>query len=234
MQSITANTFFIDIDGTITADRDEPQISSRHLLGNVLFERLRTVMVDQGWETEKAGKAIADFAEALVFWDYPDFVAAFNLPPEPVWAAFREWHNQKLQLFPDAIALIRHLQKSGRRLAIVSNNPLTGCLFKLERAGLATLFGAPGFGRIFCANIQRGQKGNVEWWRRVAAHYGGPLEEVVLVGDSEKEDHLIPAQVGFRHFVLVDRTRTTPPEYSDGVWRVRALDEVIPLLCPVS
>ena len=217
---------FIDIDGTITDDRDQCQIGPGHVLDNAVFDVLRDVMVDHGWDADQAERDIVALPEKVPFWDYSDFIETFQLPPASTWEHIRVWHERELIVYQDAVNMIKHLHQAGLRLFIVSNNPRTGCLLKLQRAGLGDLEGSPWFEDILGSNILHGQKGSVDHWRRAQAHTRLDPETVAVIGDNHKEDHEIPARAGFRRFFIVDRRPNDPVRDGNGVWYVNSLEHV--------
>lgn len=220
----------VDIDGTLTDDRRGAQIDPRHPLGNALFRILRDELARGGRSQAAAERALRRYTEENVFWDYPDFVEHFQMPAARVWRRFRAWHARHLKAYPDGARMVEDLRRRGHPLFIISNNPLTGCLFKLEVAGLGGLAGTSCFGRIFCSNIMRGQKGRPAYWRRAFISAGLDPAAVVVVGNDRREDCEVPGELGIRHTFLVDRARARPPEPRARLTVVRSLEEVGPLL----
>ncbi|NQU39866.1 MAG: HAD family hydrolase [Lentisphaerae bacterium] len=149
---------------------------------------------------------VETFADDLVWWDYPDFIAAFNLDPTLVWPAIRTWHRANLFVHDDAVACVEALAEAGYPMAIVSNNPVVGCLLKLERAGLGTLGGTPHFSRLFGSNILRGQKSAPAFWQRCLCHLDVPAMDLLMVGDHPHEDCEVPRSQGVGHFALINRS----------------------------
>lgn len=227
---VPITTCFFDIDGTITDDGPAPQIHPSHVLSNAVFSVLRDAMVAKGWDGAEAAKAIVALADRIVFWDYPDFIVEFDLPATDTWRRIVAWHRDHLVVYEDAVALVKELRGRGLKLCIASNNPLVGCLLKLQRAGLGGLQGTAWFDRIFCANLLRGQKHQPAWWQRALAQCGCDADEILVIGDSEKEDHATPASAGFKHFAIVDRRRARAKAGEDGVLRVGDLREVAAFL----
>lgn len=220
----------VDIDGTLTDDRAEPQIDPRHPLGNALFRILRAELVRAGATRAVAERALRQYTVEHVFWDYADFISHFQLPAERVWALFRAWHARHLKVYPDGVEMVYDLYHRGHPLFIISNNPLTGCLLKLEVARLGSLQGTPWFGRVFCSNIMRGQKGRPDYWARAFTSAGLAPSEVVVVGNDLKEDFRVPRALGIRHTFLVARAGAPVPGPARGLTVVKSLGEVVPLL----
>lgn len=217
----------VDIDGTLTDDRTVPQIDPRHPLGNALFAILADEVVQTGVARDEVEARLLQFTRELVFWDYADFIQHFRLPATRVWARLAAWHAEHIHVYADGVSLVHELHRRGYPLFIISNNPLTGCLLKLQVAGLGSLSGAPSFGRIFCSNVTRGQKGRREYWERAFISAGLEPREVVVVGNDWKEDFLVPHEVGIRHTFLVDRTGAMVRPEQAGVSVVKSLLDVV-------
>ena len=109
---------FIDVDGTITDDGDEPQIAPGPPLSNALFGVLLDVMEQGGWSREKAADALDAHASARVFWDYGQFVREFNLPARHAWSEMTRWHDEHLVVYADAVAMVKELHDIGLPLGI--------------------------------------------------------------------------------------------------------------------
>ncbi len=83
-----------------------------------------------------------------------------------------------------------------KNLYIVSNNPIVGCLLKLKRAGPGDITGTSYFKRILGANILRGQKWQIQLWKKAIAQIGVETEKIAIIRDNEEEDGNIPLSVG--------------------------------------
>jgi FMN phosphatase YigB (HAD superfamily) len=223
---------FVDIDATITDDGDMRQIEPGHPLSNALFSVLRDVMVQDGWDRDKAETALEAHANDVVFWDYHDFIGEFQLPARHAWDEIIRWHDDHLVVYPDAVRMVKRLHERGMPLYIISNNPILGCLLKLQRAGLGTLEGSPWFKDILGSNRLNGQKGSIDFWERAMAYTGLPVDDIAVIGDSVNDDLRIPQQIGVRHFCIVDRKRTDPITHQDGALFVNSLDLVDGLVGP--
>lgn len=198
--------FFIDIDGTITDNNPEKKYPESKLVWkNPIFGVMRDVMVEEGWDGEEAKKKIEEYADKVIWWDYPDFIAEFNLPIEKTWERIYKWHQDYLIVYQDTVELIKKLYKMGKNLYIVSNNPIVGCLLKLKRAGLGDITGSSYFKRILGANILRGQKSQIELWERAIAQIGVKPEQISIIGDNEKEDGEVPLCTGIGRSFIISR-----------------------------
>lgn len=216
-----------DIDATVT-DYHPGGVDFREAVFAMFAEE---VAAARGMGAAEARHLLEDYANnQLVWWDYPDFIVGFGLDPAKLWARMRHLHLELLRVYPDAVAMVKSLCQEGRDLYIVSNNPVTGCLLKLELAGLADLRGSPFFRRVFGTNVTRGMKSQPPMWRRVMASLGTAPEDMVTIGDSVKEDCLAPREAGIGRSIIVDRTAARPVEERDGYVAVNSLELVNELL----
>lgn len=196
--------FLVDIDGTLTKYRQDAMLNLLH--GNFLFPIIRDLMVESGWKKEKAEEAVGEYSNTNIFWDYPDFIAEFKLSSEEAFRRFRQWHAENIQPCEDGITLVKKLYADGKKLFIMSNNPYSGCIFKLQTAGLADDdFQSPYFERIFGTNILRGCKFVPGVWERACACIPAAKTEICVVGDNPTEDQEIPASCGITHSILLKR-----------------------------
>ncbi len=227
MHPMNIDHIVVDIDDTLTANRTGvSQIDARYLNGNVLFEVLRDCLVETGCPSATAEERLLDHVRLHPFWDYSDIIEALALPAKTAWARLVAWHDRNLLVYDDGVRMVRRLHDAGFALSICSNNPRSGCLLKLHRAGLADLSRSPYFEHLFCSNALMGQKSAPHWWPRLLGDLAVPTERVLVVGDNPRDDMLMPRAAGFRHFVLVDRSQVEPCRVQDGVHHVSSLDAV--------
>lgn len=226
-ESFSIDHIVVDIDETLTGDQPGvAQLNPRHLNGNVLFDILRDCLVESGIPPETAGTRLMDHVRQHTFWDYSDLIEALALPPGTAWARLADWHDRNLRVYEDGVQMVRRLHDAGFAQSICSNNPRSGCLLKLRRAGLADLSHSPYFEHLFCSNVLMGQKSAPHWWPLLQATLAVPPERVLVVGDNPKDDMMMPRAAGFQHFVLVDRSQVEPCRIQDGVHYVGSLDAV--------
>lgn len=200
--------FFIDIDGTITDNNPEKIYPEEKLVwGNPIFGVIRDIMVEEGFSPLDAKKKIEECADKIIWWDYPDFIAEFNLPLEKTWKRIYQWHEEYLIVYEDTVNLIKALYQAGKNLFIISNNPIVGCLLKLKRAGLGDITGSPYFKRILGANILRGQKSQIMMWKRAIAQIGIPPENICVIGDNSVEDGKVPLSIGIKYCFIINRSQ---------------------------
>lgn len=214
----------IDIDATITDDRSEPQIHPGHPLNNALLNVIIQLMHENGWEIPSAREAVIRHGDKKVFWDYPDFLEAFGLPEKEAWKRIVQWHDEHLIVYPDAVRMVRRLHGSGLPLFIVSNNPLSGCLLKLHRAGLSGMRESEYFQDVIGSNVCMGQKYSAAFWERCLDRIECPPHQVAIIGDNPKEDCAIPRSLGVKTVVLVDRSRETRMERTPEAFLVNTLE----------
>lgn len=181
-----------DIDNTLTYYK--PGFETLH--GNFLFPIIRDMMIEKGWEKAAAEKAILEFSQRNVRWDYPDFFVEFKLDAQEAQRRCRAWHDKYLMVHEDAVALVKQLHREGKFLAIASNNPSTGCYWKLQRAGLADDFTSPYFQRVFGTEIVRGCKGDPVVWPSILARLPFPPHKIGMCGDNYHDDYELPEKHG--------------------------------------
>ncbi len=198
---------FIDIDGTLTDNQPGNAYPlEKHVWQNPIFGVIRDVMVEKGWKPEEARQKIEEYADSIIWWDYPDFIAEFSLPPVETWERIYDWHRQYLMVYEDGVEMVKELFKQGWPLFVVSNNPIVGCLLKLKRAGLGDITGSSYFRRILGANILRGQKSQPALWQKAFAQVGVDPAQSAVIGDNPREDGDIPLGLGLGRAVIVCRT----------------------------
>ncbi|MCM8821011.1 MAG: HAD family hydrolase [Candidatus Omnitrophica bacterium] len=208
--------FFVDIDGTITDNNPEKIYPEEKLVwGNAVCGVRREVMVEEGWSPEKAKRAIEEYADKIIWWDYPDFVAEFNLPVEKTWERIYNWHNEYKIVYHDSVELIKKLYERDKNLFIISNNPIVGCLLNLKVAGLGDITGSKYFKRILGANILRGQKHQIELWKRAISQIGVTPDKIASIGDNIKEDGEIPLKSGIKKCFIIKKDQ--PEKEENGV-----------------
>ncbi len=210
MKFDSINYFFVDIDGTITDYKPGAMASVNLLAGNFLFPIIRDMMVESGWDREKAEAAMIDEIHHNIFWDYIDLVVKFKLSRSEAFNRMRQWHRDNLRCYVDMVETVKELAGRGKQLFIISNNPYWGCLFKLEFAGLADMQGAPLFDHIFATNIVNGCKSSTEVWQRALNRLDIDPAEIATIGDNRDEDGAIPQSLGIGRSFILDRASEYP------------------------
>jgi FMN phosphatase YigB (HAD superfamily) len=220
--------FFLDIDGTITDLRTGKALMESQLVAkNPVFGVIRDTMVEEGWKPEEAKKKIEDYADKVIWWDYPDFIAEFGLPHNKTWQRIYDWHSEYLMVYEDAVELIKSLHSKGKNLFIVSNNPIVACLLKLKRAQLGDITGSPYFKRILGANILRGQKHQKQLWEKAIAQIGINPVEIANIGDDENQDGDVPISAGIAKAFLVKRNLDGNPTGEEKKIFVKSATDVL-------
>lgn len=228
MFKLNPEIIICDIDATIT-DVNRQTGSSNDSFREEIFASIASMIAARRRISgEIARGLLEDYANNLViWWDYNDFIADFDLDAVEFWQKLREIHQRVLYPCEDAVNMVKYLHNSGRRMYIVSNNPVTGCLLKLERAGLGTLEGSAYFDRIFGTNITRGMKKQLPMWKRILASFDVPAERMLTVGDNPEEDFKYPAMAGITNSIIVKRDATEVVlKTTDGYIQVNSLNEV--------
>ncbi len=214
-----------DIDDTITRFKGDYNAGD---YVNEIFTMFAAFLAEKKSISPAAARQqIDDYAHEIIWWDYPDFISKFGLPSRPVWQALRQIHRQRLLVFDDAVAMIKAFYKTGKTMHIISNNPVTGCLMKLETAGLADINGSKYFTKIFGTNFTRGMKSQPATWQRTIATLGQPPAKMITIGDNFNEDFKIPHTVGVEQTVIIDRRSPKATEIHKGYIQVNNLMTVV-------
>ncbi|MFV0416714.1 MAG: HAD family hydrolase [Chthoniobacterales bacterium] len=214
----------IDIDATITNDRNKPQMNSEYPLDNAVVNVLADLAKEHGRKHTEVRQALKTYADEHVFWDYPDLIHCLALPENEAWTWLEQWHREEIIVYPDAVEMVKILHAAEMPLYIVSNNPLSGCHLKLQRAGLAKRDGSAWFREVFGSNVCMGQKSQPEFWNRCLDRIGIPPGEIAIVGDNPKEDGAVPRSCGVGTVVLVDRKRVSRMEKTPEAILTNTLD----------
>lgn len=211
MNIASIEAFFVDIDSTITDPIDPAVMKEGRLVGgNPIISIIKEGMLRRGWDSEKAEEAIESYAKETIWWDYPDFIAMHDLPSEDLWCRIYEWHDINLKVYDDTVEAIKKLHSMGKKLFVISNNPVSGCLLKLQKAGLADLHGSKYFCRIFATNIIRGCKDGKDAWKRAFVHIAMPAEKTAVIGDNKEQDADIPISCGAGASFIIKRDMPEP------------------------
>lgn len=199
--------YLVDIDGTLTDYRPGSVVPEKMLHGNFLFPVIHDMMLERGWEKEKAEEAILELAEGILFWDYTDFIMEFELPVKETFERMRQWHFENLTVYSETVEFVKKLSRDGKQLFIMSNNPYVGCMFKLQAAGLADDdFSSPYFRRVFGTVALRGCKCTLDVWKRAIAQIPADVSEIGVIGDNPKEDGELPRSLGIKDTIILSRS----------------------------
>jgi FMN phosphatase YigB (HAD superfamily) len=228
MVKLNPEIIICDIDATITDVNRAGGNTNDSFRDDVFAAIAGMIAIKRGTSRAIARGMLEDYANNLViWWDYNDFIADFDLEPVGFWRQLREIHQRALLPCEDAVNMVKYLYNAGRRMYIVSNNPITGCLLKLERAGLGTLEGSPYFERIFGTNITRGMKKQLPMWKRIVASFDVPASKMIMVGDNPEEDFKYPGMAGIHNSIIVRRDAVEAVlKTVEGYIQVNSLNEV--------
>ena len=225
MKIIKAQIIICDIDATVTDVYAEH--SHADFRDKVFDIFARGIACRRKISLNEANCVLNDFANNLmVWWDYPDFISYFDLDPIAVWQEMRQVHKDMLYVYEDAVEMVKRLHSMNKYLYIVSNNPVTGCLLKLETAGLAELNGTTFFRRIFGTNVTRGMKSQVPMWKRIIANFDIAPEQIVTIGDHLLEDFKIPQKAGIGYSFIIDRRSKVPINQQDSQTTVNSFEHL--------
>lgn len=223
-------TLFVDIDATIT-DFLKPFPDDFFVGRQPMFSIFRDLMVEEkGWAKDDAEKAIIDYADTVIWWDYPDFIAEFDLPLQMCWKRLISRHSEYLSVYKDTVRTIKELQNSDIKLYIVSNNPYAGCLLKLHRAELGEITGTTYFEGILGANLLRGQKSQPELWRRAIAHAACEPGSIATLGDHPVEDAEIPLRCSIGHAFILRRDLSESIRHDEHNTSVNSAEYVLDII----
>lgn len=220
-------TILFDIDDTITGYLDHQDDYVAHLRSYLSdkIAKIRDISVGESSELLENYMGCRN-----VWWDYPDLMVDFGLDLLSTWDDLRQLNREHFHRHEDAIELVKELSSSGANLYIISNNPVTGCLMKLEIAGLGDLSGTPHFRRIFGTNVIRGMKSQVTTWRRVVANLAVEPDRVFTIGDHIDQDCRIPAMAGIGQTIIINRLINESSIEMDGYICVNNLTNALEFL----
>lgn len=208
MININPTVIFCDIDATVTDDLDDGTVEFREAVFTMFTKNIAHSRQLSEFESREL---LEDYtSNTNVWWDYPDIIVNFNLAPIAIWKELKTIHERKLYVYEDAVSLIKYLAKLEKDVFIVSNNPVTGCLMKLEQAGLATLQGTKFFKRIFGTNITHGMKSKLLTWERIIANFNINPEQMLTIGDHLQDDLEVPQKAGVGYSFIIDRKSEVP------------------------
>lgn len=118
--------FLIDIDNTVTRYRKEASASGATLFGNCFLPVVRDLMIRRGWEREAAEKALFESVNNVLRWDYSELLRRFSIPWEEASGLMMLRHEEMLDVYQDAVELIRRLKAAGAHLWHRQQQPILG------------------------------------------------------------------------------------------------------------
>jgi len=124
--------------------------------------------------------------------------------------SFLALRDEAIHLFPGAVETLRHFQRGGTRMALITNGPADLQRRKIERFELTPFFD--------CVSIE-GELGFGKPDEKVYLHTLAQLdsrpEEAWMVGDHLEWDVAAPQKLGI-HGIWIDSTGTGVPQSSDA------------------
>jgi FMN phosphatase YigB (HAD superfamily) len=116
-----------------------------------------------------------------------------------------ELQSKFLHVFEDAIALIKALKNKGYGLYVSSNNSLSRAYAALHRTGLSDWDKSECFGGVFCPENIGFNKSNSQFYTKLIETGGFNPNEMLVIGDSMRDDGESPLEAGVKHAIIIDR-----------------------------
>jgi FMN phosphatase YigB (HAD superfamily) len=228
---LAAEVMVVDIDGTLTSEKNTGYRMENRVFQNSILGIIRDLLAQtHGLSFDEATAKMQAHYNDVIWWDYPEYLSDFDLPLEEGWRLIEEWTREDSEVHEDGVRMIKYFAERNKKLVVISNNPVVGCMLKLQAAGLAERLYSPYFERILGANILRGQKSQLSLWKRAAAYIGVPPENVVIIGDNILEDGEVPLAAGFGNAIIVQREGKKAETKKKNIILVESLDEIKSLI----
>lgn len=223
----TDTIILVDIDGTLTAGDIFTQPGDSLLWGNGVLHLIAEHHArHHSLELRESQQRLRAYADEVIWWDYPDFIRDFDVPAEPILADLTAFHATCIQPRPGAVEVMEALAEAGHTLCIMSNNPVTGSLLKLQAIGLSDGRTAPLFRQILGSNNLRGQKSLPAMWQRAIEQLGVPPASLTTIGDNPLEDGHVPRSLGVARTCIIPLKPSDPPVPD----QLSSLHDVLPIL----
>jgi len=224
---------FCDIDDTITTlgadkvpdeDKDQGIRHYHHLVArNILMTKHRI-------SKSEANQRIQQVDDHSQEHDFFYFLPKLQITFDEMWQGISDWEDINIEVFDDAIEMIKILYREGFPLYTVSNNGVWGTLGKLRRAGLGDKNGSEYFKKRFSFEIFQCNKKESKMYSCILETENLDPSEVVMIGDSYSQDCEIPHQAGIEKCIIVDREQTEEILKQDQCVSVKSLKTVPSLL----
>lgn len=114
--------------------------------------------------------------------------------------AYRSSRVETIPLFPDVVPTLSALREAGLRLALLTDNPPSTQMQKIEGAGLTDYFDCIVFSRQIGA-----EKPAPESFQFVAKQLGLPIHDLAMVGDHPFRDSVGAISAGYGHAFTLAR-----------------------------
>lgn len=231
------DTLFIDIDGTTTCPRTP---AAEQAGPRFLEHRLLALMCDQaqrvgGLQRRVAEQRIHRLFQAKVWWDWHDFLDALGLEPGPFWRFADQ--AESLHLKPAGEDLPTHLAQlaeAGYELMFTSNNPTSGIRHKLRIAGLSDEWQQRHVSRLLGTDTVQAMKWHVRFWRCALQLTGKAAAQVVVIGDTWRDDVQMPRQAGIPRQMLLGSTPREEDLRLEGLRWVSGWPDIVAQLLPCT
>lgn len=112
-----------------------------------------------------------------------------------------------LDIYEDAVELIKALKGHGYDLFITSNNNKSRAFSVLKTAGIAGWESSCYFSKTYGPDTTGFTKNKVDFYEEVISDGNFRPEEMLVIGDNEEADSRIPEAAGIKHTVVVDRSK---------------------------
>lgn len=191
----------IDIDDTLIRFRTSSTSDTSSLM-NVLEQAGREL---GGLTPEEAASRIDWVKKNVDWWCWTDFIKKLELDEKRFWDYAYKIENKYLEPSePDLIKSFKILKSMGLKLFITSNNPNKGIRHKLRLAGIPVHTQNRLFSKFLGATEMQAMKWDSNYWRKAVAHTEIKAKNLAVIGDSFRDDYLIPQSIGIAMTFLID------------------------------
>ena len=219
----SARAVLIDMDGTVNVEPEHGDYFVRILRELVAGRQELGDVQAEGVIRERFDPAGEPITEA--------HLNALGIDFDAYWNSLIDWQQRNLEVYGDAVTMIRLLHDMGVRMYPASTNSSLACRAKLARAGLTGSRGPGYFTELFGgSDVCPGGKAGPEFFRAVLARIGCDAREVVMVGDDVKADLQYARGAGIEHVVIVRRDQRSPWTRQTGAIFVKSLTIVPSML----
>jgi len=118
-----------------------------------------------------------------------------------------EVQRRHLVIHSDAVRLVRFLKARGYALVVATNNTESRAWAVLRAAGLSGWAASRYFDAVYTSGRTGCRKSDPAFYRALMADSGFKARELLVVGDSVKDDRLSPRAAGIGRSVIVNRDK---------------------------
>lgn len=233
---LKAKHILIDMDFTITYPTAPP--GEEFLKGipdhNYYLAMLRDLVARKRGVSNEAALAVilevVDPETTCLF----GILDQIDIEREAFWNAAREYHDDHLAAYPDAVEMIKMLHAHDYKFFTATTNSRMSSLSKLAHGGLATMDGSPYFTGFFGGDICEGGKMGPHFFPTILEKGGFAPEDCLMIGDDPLWDLGGAKGVGIDQVVLPrrDQEEELVVEEDGGIY-VRSL-AIVPRLLGLS